>query len=127
MLRSRARMNLGLMLLFFAWSVPRPAAAQAARTVVARQLLAIARGGLTAAASAAEGPLDPGATKNRPFWAAVDAMGRALDAVASTFLAKDPAFFGALSAGSRSLAELKAVWAHATPPVVDSPAITSGL
>src|SRR5262249_52791443 len=110
MLRSRARISLGLLLL--AWAVPRPAAAQAARTVDARQLLAIARGSLATVAGAAQGALDPTAAKNRPFWAAVDAMGRSLDAVEAAFLARDPAFFGALSTGSRNLAELKAVWAH---------------
>src|SRR5437016_2420610 len=127
MLRSRAWMSLGLLLLLLV-SVPRPAAAQGAgstaRTVDARQLLAIAKGGLTAVATAAQGPLNPAAARTRPFWTAVDAMGHSLDAVQAAFLARDPAFFGALSTGSRSLAELKAVWAHVG---VDSPPVVSGL
>jgi hypothetical protein len=130
MLRSRAWMSLGLLLLLLGWGVPRPAAAQGAgstgRTVDARQLLAIARGGLTAVATAA-GPqrsLASGLAKNRPFWTAVDAMGRSLDAVQAAFLARDPAFFSILSTGSRNLAELKAVWAHLG---VDSPSVVSGL
>jgi hypothetical protein len=124
MLRSRASRSLGLLCLLFAfgpWSAAAQGAGSAARTVDARQLLAIARGGLTAAATAAAATA---VAKNRPFLAAVDAMGRSLDAVLAAFLARDPAFFGALSTGSRNLAELKAVWAHAG---VRSPAVVSGL
>ena len=124
MLRSRASRSLGLLCLLFAFGPLRVAAqatGSAGRTIDARQLLAIAKGGLTAAASAA---ISTAAAKNRPFLAAVDAMGHSLDAVEAAFLAKDPAFFGALSTGSRNLAELKAVWAHAG---LNLPAVVSGL
>jgi hypothetical protein len=134
MLSLRARRSLGLLVPLLGWAAAflapsAPAAAQGAvgHTVDARQLLAIARGGLTAAAGAAQGPLAPGAAKNHPFWAAVDAMGHALDTVEAALLARDPAFFADLGAGSRTLAELRAVWAHAGPAGPAGSAITSGL
>jgi hypothetical protein len=110
--------------LFLAGHGPVRAQAAPARTVGARQLLAIAKGGLTTAAQAANGPLDPAQARNRPFWNAVDAMGRSLDAVETAFVAKSPSFFDTLGGGSRALAELKAVWSHAG---VDDPAVRSGL
>ena len=115
MLRLRSRACLGLVLLLAARG-PVGAQGAAARTVDARQLLGIAKGALTAAAQAAQAantPLNPGQARNRPFWNAIDAMGRSLDAVEAAFVAKAPSFFDTLGAGSRALAELKAVWSHA--------------
>jgi hypothetical protein len=125
MLRLRFRASLGLLVLLLA-AVPSWAAGTAVQTVDARQLLAIARSGLTAAATAAgaAGPLAPGRVESRPFWSAIDGMGRSLDTVATTFTARSPAFFDALGAGNRALAELKAVWSHAG---VDAPGVRSGL
>ena len=129
MLRLRLRASLGLLALLLA-AVPSWADGAAVQTVDARQLLAIARSGLTAAATAASaagatrGPLAPGRVESRPFWAAIDGMGRSLDAVATTFTARSPAFFDALGAGNRALAELNAVWSHAG---VDVPGVRSGL
>jgi hypothetical protein len=124
MLRLRSQVSLGLLVLFLAAHGPVRAQAAPVRTVGARQLVAIAKGGLTAAAQAANGPLDPGQARNRPFWNAVDAMGRSLDAVETALAARSPSFFDTLGGGSRALAELKAVWSHAG---VDDPAVRSGL
>ncbi|HEV7515590.1 MAG TPA: hypothetical protein VGR07_04755 [Thermoanaerobaculia bacterium] len=124
MLRLRSRASLGLLVLFLAACGAAWAQGPAVRTVSVRQLLGSARGALTAAAQAANGPLSPGQAKNRPFWNAVDAMGRSLGAVETAFAARSPTFFDTLGAGSRTLAELKAVWSHAG---VDAPAVRSGL
>jgi hypothetical protein len=129
MLRPHTRATLVVGLLLAVCSGPRPLAAQgpAARTVDARQLLALAQGGLAAAVQAARGPLAPEAARNRPFWVAVDGMERALGAVTAAFTSRSPSFFDALSAGSRALAELKAVGAHATPPAASDPGVRAGL
>ncbi len=126
MLRLRFRASLGLLVLLLT-ACPSWAAGTAVQTVDARQLLAVARSGLTAAATAAgatSSPLAPGRVESRPFWSAIDGMGRSLDVVATTFTARSPAFFDALGAGNRALAELKAVWSHAG---VDAPGVRSGL
>jgi hypothetical protein len=135
MLRLHFRASLGLLALIVAAGAASaagaplraqgPAATAAAPpTVDARQLLAIARGGLTAAAQAATGPLAPGQPAGRALWPAIDAMGHSLDAVASAAAARSPTFFATLSAGSRTLAELKAVWSHTG---VANPRLLSGL
>jgi hypothetical protein len=134
MLRLRSRAALGLLALILiagiagiagvpAWAQG-PAAPTSAPTVDLRQLLAIARGGLTAAAQAATGPLAPGRPAASALWTAIDAMGHALDTVGTTFAAKSPAFFDALGAGSRALAELKAVWSQAG---VVNPGVLAGI
>jgi hypothetical protein len=116
-LRSRASLELFALILIAgiagvpAWA--QGAAPTAAPTLDLRQLLAIARGGLTAAAQAATGPLAAGRPAGSALWTAIDGMGHALDTVGTTFAAKSPAFFAALGDGSRALAELKAVWSQA--------------
>jgi hypothetical protein len=121
-----ARLLLGFLVSCLALVGPASAVAQGApvQTIGARQLLAIARGGLSSAAEAAKAPLNPTEKRHRPFWAGVDAMGRSLDAVQGAFLSRSPVFFDTLEAGSRALSALETVWSHAG---VDDPGVRSGL
>src|SRR5436305_13930614 len=102
MFRLRSQVSLGLLVLLLAAHGPVRAQGAPVQTVGARQLLAIAKGGLSAAARAANGPLDPAQARNRPLWNAVDTTGRPLDAVETAFAAKSPSYFDTLSGGGRA-------------------------
>ncbi|HTQ79649.1 MAG TPA: hypothetical protein VMM92_06610 [Thermoanaerobaculia bacterium] len=99
----------------------------AAATVDARQLLTLAKNGLSATSRAAALALDRAQAKNRPFWSALDGMSRALDTVETDYLSKSPSFFDALGAGSRALATLETFWADTGVDELHGMGVSSGL
>ncbi|HSF43898.1 MAG TPA: hypothetical protein VLT87_29170, partial [Thermoanaerobaculia bacterium] len=50
--------------------------------------------------------------RNKPFWASLDRMGRALEEVGTSLRTRDARFFQDLERGSVALGELKVVWAR---------------
>ncbi|HSF43901.1 MAG TPA: hypothetical protein VLT87_29185, partial [Thermoanaerobaculia bacterium] len=53
-----------------------------------------------------------GGLRNKPFWASLDRMGRALEEVGTSLRTRDARFFQDLERGSVALGELKVVWAR---------------
>jgi hypothetical protein len=106
----------------------RPAAAvrssSDARQVNARQLMRMVESAyddLMRASQWAGERLDPKAARNRPFWAALDRMGRSVEEVGTALRARDPRFFQSLERGSVALGELRVIRARsgAAVPEVD--------
>lgn len=106
----------------------RPAAAvrssSEVRQVNARQLMRMVESAcddLMRASQWAGERLDPKATRNRPFWSALDRMGRSVEEVGTALRARDPRFFQSLERGSVALGELRVIRARsaATAPEVD--------
>lgn len=109
-------------------SLARPAAAvrssSEVRQVDARQLMRMVESAyedLMRASQLTGGRLDPKAARNRPFWSALDRMGRSVEEVGTALRARDPRFFQALERGSVALGELRVIRARsgATAPEVD--------
>lgn len=95
-----------------------------ARQVNARQLMRMVESSyddLMRASQWAGERLDPKTARNRPFWSALDRMGRSIEEVGTALRARDPRFFQSLERGSVALGELRVVRARsgATAPEVD--------
>jgi len=65
-----------------------------------------------------------GGLRNKPFWASLDRMGRALEEVGTSLRTRDARFFQDLERGSVALGELKVVWARSGG---NAPEVTRGL
>jgi hypothetical protein len=106
----------------------RPAAAvrssSEVRQVNARQLMRMVESAyddLMRASQWAGERLDPKVAWNRPFWSALDRMGRSVEEVGTALRARDPRFFQSLERGSVALGELRVIRARsgAIAPEVD--------
>ncbi len=108
------------MLLVSAAGAPAHAAAPGgSRKVDAPRLLSLAESGLSGmsrAARASGGRLDPASSAQRPFWTALDKMGTALGEVRTGLGSRNASFFRALEEGSADLAELRVAWARTGVP-----------
>ncbi len=95
------------------------AAPPAGRKADAPKLLSLAEAGLSGmsrAARASGGRLDPLSSAQRPFWTALDKMGTGLGEVRAGLGARNATFFRALEEGSADLAELRVAWARTGVP-----------
>ncbi|HKV11930.1 MAG TPA: hypothetical protein VJ725_27545 [Thermoanaerobaculia bacterium] len=108
--------SLAVLLILLASGVAR---AEGASKVNARQLMRMVETSYEDVHRAAQGA-DPG-LRNKPFWASLDRMGKALEEVGTSLRTRDARFFQDLERGSVALGELKVVWARsgAKAPEVD--------
>jgi hypothetical protein len=110
-------------------SVARPGVAvrtpSETRQVNARQLMRMVEAAyedlMRAAQLSGGGRLDGRVARNRPFWSALDRLGRSVEEVGTALRARDARFFQALERGSVVLGELRVLRARsgASAPEVD--------